>query len=699
MRACRETAILIGLVLAASVCLGVPDSAHANESIVACGPQPNSIFRAQSPYGLTAQANCPGGVIQLTTGVVSGYKKGQNAIWQTTAPSGLQISSASIPSMVEQGVNAGSAGDYGGDFYWGTSRANITPGETHASFSAINSPDFGFNLVCGLSTCGEPNAYATINVSEIDLNVTETITPTLNSPTGLWQASGWVRGKWPFVLSSDSPSGVCLLAASLNSQPIAQTTSASNPAVWHQCDAAPISTTVDTTSYGQGQMPLALLSADAAAVHVGDHETLSVDNQQPTVSLTGPSDALSTAGTQYVTATAAAGPSGVAGISCSVDGAPAQWYPESPAQVAVGGVGEHQVQCSAENNAVDAGGVHGTSATQSFAIKIGEPTVAAVAFSTIVNRLRCHRVTERLRIPARWVTVHVHGRVVRVREKARIQTVKVTRCHARTIRRRVTRRVTVHRHGKTIRVIRTRLIRVVLEPRRVFKTTERVGHGKPAEVDGWLGTTAGVALGGQTVQVLTAPDNGRENFHVAAVTTTAANGAWTARLRAGPSRLIEAVYPGAATTEATTSAPVHLIVPAKVQLLKVSPRRVAWGGAVRLVARLTGGYLPAGGALIRLRIGEGHLVTTYGVREHVHGNGRFSTTYRFGEGQHSVHLTYWFQIASLPMGDYPYAPADSAKIAVTVGGHPAPPPPPPPPPAPKHRHGQRGHKHPRQTGG
>ncbi len=40
------------------------------------------------PYEFTMQANCPGGTITLTTGQVSGFKKGQNAIWQAVAPAG-----------------------------------------------------------------------------------------------------------------------------------------------------------------------------------------------------------------------------------------------------------------------------------------------------------------------------------------------------------------------------------------------------------------------------------------------------------------------------------------------------------------------------------------------------------------------------------------------------------------------------------
>ena len=132
-------------------------------------------------------------------------------------------------------------------------------------------------------------------------------------------------------------------------------------------------------------------------------------------------------------------------------------------------------------------------------------------------------------------------------------------------------------------------------------------------------------------------------------------------------------YDGAPTLEPSLSGQVHVIVPAKVKLLSVSPPRVAWGGTVRITGQLIGGYLPPGGALVRLRIGQGSSYQTYGVQEHVTGNGRFTTTYTFGAGYAGIYKSYWFQIATLPMGDYPYAPAASGRRSVLVGGHPRPP--------------------------
>jgi hypothetical protein len=304
-------------------------------------------------------------------------------------------------------------------------------------------------------------------------------------------------------------------------------------------------------------------------------------------------------------------------------------------------------------------------------LKIGEPTVSMISFVKLVNGLLCSRVRERVRVSAHWVTVRRDHKLVRVHRRAGTKLVKVTRCHPRMARRRVTVSVTVHRHGKKVRVKRTKIVRVPLVPHHVAHRTRRVRHGRGTTVSGWLGTTAGVALGGQAVRVLTAPDNGLGRFSQAAVVTSAANGGWTAKLPAGPSRLVEAVYDGGSTTEPSLSTQVRLVVPAEVKLLRVWPRRVPWGGTVHLVGQLVGGYLPRGGALVRLRIGYGSTHNTYGVQEHVTGNGRFSTVASFGPGDPSIYRTYWFQITSLPMGgDYPYAPSASRHVTVIVGGHP-----------------------------
>ncbi|MGI8557858.1 MAG: hypothetical protein ACR2ND_06065 [Solirubrobacteraceae bacterium] len=661
-------------------------AAGADETVQVCGSYANHVFARTAPVqGITVKGTCPNppyttdGFALYSSGTST---RGESAHWQADAPSGLAIVGASTNSMVSAGLNS-RGGDFGGGFYWAGGGAQAHDSETSFGAGSFLSGYFGFQLVCGVSRCTQP---AQLDIGAISLDVRETSGPSFAAPTGLWQASGWVRGGWPFFAWGNSPSGLCWISATLNGELINTTTSAQDVSSWHQCAAPPISQPVDTSRYGQGAVPLTLGAGDAAGVPASLTKTVYIDNQQPTVALSGPTDAPSTAGTQYITATGAAGPSGVAGLSCSVDRAPAHWYPSSSAQVAVGGIGEHSVTCSAANNAVDGAGNHGWSAPQTWSLKIGVPTVTGIAFSRIVDRLRCRRARERVRVPAHWVTVRRHHHRIRFHRRAHTRLVRVLKCHARTVLRRRTVWIIVHWHGKPVRVPRLRLVHVIVPPHAVLKTNRLVGHGRATTVSGWLGTYNGIALGRQTVEVLTAPDNGSNAFTRAARVTTAANGSWSTTLPAGPSRLIEAAYGGGPTVESSLSGTVREIVPARVKLLSVFPRRVPWGGTVRIVGQLIGGYLPPGGALVRMRLGSGSAYTTYGVQEHVTGHGQFSSTYTFGAGLPGVYRSFFFQAASLPMGSYPYAPAASGKLTVVVGGHPAIPAPP------RHHRTRRRHK-------
>ena len=330
-------------------------------------------------------------------------------------------------------------------------------------------------------------------------------------------------------------------------------------------------------------------------------------------------------------------------------------------------MGLHRVTCYSANNARDAAGNVGTSAPATWTLTIREPTVSAIGFTRIVDKLRCMRVRERVRIPARWVTVRRHHKLVRVHRRAHTKTKRVTKCHMRTVRRRITVWKVVKRHGHRVRVKRIKIVRVPVPPHIVTKTTKRVRHGHGTTVSGWLGLPDGTALAGQTVGIYTAPDNGQGRFRLAAVVTTAANGGWSAALRAGPSRLVEAVYGGGGTLEPTTSAPIKLIVPAKI-LLRITPRWVAWTGAITISGRLKGGYVPPDGVALRLRIRyPGGPVTLHALRSGP--DGRFRFLWSFGSGNGIVRWPLWISTISTE-SDYPYAAASSAHLVVKFGGHP-----------------------------
>ncbi len=563
-----------------------------------------------------------------------------------------------------QRLVSGGVGDdkYGASGWWGEFYWNGGPGPagrsgplTDAGFSAggccsqtnLQSQTIGWFLACNQSSCPTGSAGVGMQVGELDLTAEENQAPaiTADGTNNLWYRNGWVRGSWPVSFTASDPSGVCGAAVVFGSLPAIVTPTpdtAPDRHTWQQCPQQNVPGLVDTAASvgslgrGEGSMQLQFTATNAAGVTASPSRTVNVDNTTPTVSMTGPSDAPSTAGVQYVTAAAGGSPSGIADVVCSVDGGPPQSYPGASARVPVTGIGTHSVSCYAQNNAVDAAGTPGTSAPASRSMKIGQPTVIGLAFDKIVG-LRCHRARVRVTVPGHWITVRRHGKRVRVKTRAHVRTERVLRCH----------------------------------PRRVVGRASRVvGFGRGTTVDGYLGTTTGVALAGRAVRVLTAPDNGSGRFTQAAVVKTAANGAWTARLHAGPSRIVEAVYDGDPTTESAFSRAVRVVVPAKVKLLSVSPSRVAWGGTVRIAARLLGGYLPAGGALVRLRIGQGSSYQTYGVETHVTGEGRFTTTYTFGAGYAGIVKRYWFQVATLPIGNYPYAPAASGRRFALVGGNP-----------------------------
>jgi hypothetical protein len=678
----RRSLVLV-LPSVAVVVLAYCSPSLADETVQVCGSYANNVFSPSSVPGIATTGRCPapsyngGGFGLYKSGTTT---KGQTGRWQTTTPAGLELVGATANQIVSAGVNDGAG--YGGGFYWaggGTQTNDQTPSSVGMIFASPSSY-FGMQLICGQGTCTNP---AQLDVGAFSLYVRETSGPTLVAPTGLWQASEWVRGVWPFFAWGNSPSGLCSLSATLNGHLINTTTSAQDVSTWHQCVAPPISQSVDTSYYGQGALPLTLSTSDAAGVPASVTKTVDVDNSTPAISLSGPVDAPSTAGTQYVTATAGGSPSGIADIVCSVDGGPAQSYSGGSAQVPVSGIGSHTVSCYAQDNAVDPSGVHGRSSTSRWSLKIGQPTVIGIAFDKIVG-LRCHPTRVRVDVPGHWITVHRHGKRVKVKTRTRRRVERVMRCHPRTVRRRTVVFVRRRRHGHLVKVKRIKFVRVVVPPRVIARTSRAVAFGRRTTVNGYLGTSAGMAIGGHTVSVLTAPDNGGGQLTRAAVVTTAANGSWTATLPPGPSRIVEAVYDGDSTTEGASSGQVRVIVPAKVKLLSVSPR-VAWGGTGRITGRLFGGYLPPGGALVRLRIGQGSSYQTYGVQEHVTGDGRFTTTYTFGAGYAGIYKSYWFQIATLPMGDYPYAPAASGRRSVLVGGHPR-------PPAARRRH----HKHKRR---
>jgi hypothetical protein len=205
--------------------------------------------------------------------------------------------------------------------------------------------------------------------------------------------------------------------------------------------------------------------------------------------------------------------------------------------------------------------------------------------------------------------------------------------------------------------------RIVVLPRTVQRSTKWVRFGSATVVSGWLGTSRGVALGDQRVDVITAPDTGDATFKLTAVATSAADGTWSARLPPGPSRVIRAIYAGSPTVEPAASGTARVIVPGSVRL-SITPRHTHWGGTISIDGRLRGGNIPPSGEVVVLWIswrgGSTEIGHLYARRD-----GVFRSTYTFLRG--NGRETYRLWAATARESDYPYAPSQSRRVSVTVG--------------------------------
>jgi hypothetical protein len=663
-------------------------SAQASEPVDVCGLADaggaNNIFTAYSTFGIGYFDYCGDGAqdgMGLYQDGVHSENPGQVASWYTTAPAGLVITNAVVPWMA---VGAGDVGTgYEAYFYWTGGNRRVTSADGAFASGIPDAPTFGWLLECNPSgtTCppdgGPPKTApaASIEVYDVQLTVAETVNPSVTAAgaNNLWYvgASEYVRGGgWSLAYSASAPSGIDAMGASENGQAISDPTAPApgctpNHTVYQQCPGT--QTWSPTIALGgNGPQPLTLSATSAAGNNSSPTETIRVDSVQPTIALTGPSSASSDAGTQYVTATATVGDSGLGAISCSVDGGPQQFYSNSPAQVPVSGLGSHSVECTASNRSFNSAGQVAVSTPATFSMDIAEPTVSGISFTNILHSLKCHKVMERVKIPAKWVTVRRHGKLVKVHRRAGAKREKVVKCKMRIVKRKVTVTVKVKRHGKTVLVKRRKVERVALPPQIVAKSTKRVRYGKGATVSGFLVTAQDVALPGRTIELLTAPDNQLGQWSQTAAVTTDANGAWVAQLPAGPSRLVEAAYAGDSTTLPATSATATLLVPAHIGIT-ITPRRLPWSGAVTIRGHLSGGYVPPDGVPLYLEIDTARHHRPYTpVPLRTNGKGTFSFKFSWHSGGGVA--TYPMRVALLGTGsDYPFVASSSRAVSVTFG--------------------------------
>jgi len=587
--------------------------------------------------------------------------------WATTTPPAIQLTSAETPAQQVLVNPEVLTGGYRARYLWDDGSVAITStgsccGGMDYGTTIDHSVDghwFGIQVYCPDGPkCDWPgNQNELLDIGGVVLSATDDTSPVLTpvGATNLWdESTAFVRGTWPIDFKASADDGICDMWAAVDGNVLPGPTAVPDTHSWTQCpDPQTWHTTVDTSAYPDGSLTVQLGASDAAspANMASPSETLHVDNAPVALSLSGPTDALSTAGTQHVTATATAGPSGVAGIYCAVDDSPFVRHAGASAQIPVQGIGAHHVSCYAQNNALDAAGSAAVSPIETWDLSIRQPSVSTVSFDRLIDALRCRRVTETVRIPARWVKVRAHGQTVRVKLPAQTRRVRVTRCRPRIVHRRVLVGGRWYRES------------IVVLPHTVRRTTVRTKFDSGVVINGWLGTAQGNALASQPLTIMTAPNVPGAAFRVVGRAATRPDGTWAVALPAGPSRVVQVRYAGTATVEPSDSTVAHVIVPASVKLA-IHPRTTHWGDTIAISGRLRGCCVPPAGELVSLRIGWRGGSAELG-QVYARTGGRFRTRYTFLRGSGVERYRIWATTAT--ESDYPYASGSSSPAAVTVG--------------------------------
>ena len=291
----RAVKILLWSLLALSLLsLARVAPAQADESVDACGMQDaggvNNVFTGYETFGIVAANYCGQAEqsLQLANDSKNTIPPGQSSGWVATAPSGLEIAGATVPSMqLFDTVGTG----YIADFYWanGGSQRVDDAWSSYSVGGIFPSTIFGFDLECSPSGTTCPADAAAFLVDDVQLDVREIVNPSITAlgATNLWYkgASEYVRGSgWSIAYSASAPSGIASMSASQNGLPvqlpIAPGCPVPNHTVWQQCPGTQTwSPTISLSGNGAQQL---VLSATSAAGNTSPY------SEMKTMACTGP---------------------------------------------------------------------------------------------------------------------------------------------------------------------------------------------------------------------------------------------------------------------------------------------------------------------------------------------------------------------------------------------------------------------------
>ncbi len=218
-------------------------------------------------------------------------------------------------------------------------------------------------------------------------------------------------------------------------------------------------------------------------------------------------------------------------------------------------------------------------------------------------------------------------------------------------------------HGKSGRRHCRRTVTKSFESRPRART---VPYGRGVSFGGRLASSSRSAVGGLAVQIVETFDPGAESSQRTTTVRTGADGTFQARLAPGPSRRVEAVFPGTRTLTRAADGPVRLGVLTGVRL-RASSGSARIGGAPVAFHGSVGGLgapIPADGRPVQLqfRLPGGDWSEFRTVQTDRHGHFRYP--YAFTDDD-SAGVRFQFRAYAPQGGDWPYEPAASLPVAVT----------------------------------
>ncbi len=189
--------------------------------------------------------------------------------------------------------------------------------------------------------------------------------------------------------------------------------------------------------------------------------------------------------------------------------------------------------------------------------------------------------------------------------------------------------------------------------------TRALGHSA-VTLSGRLTSPTGVPVKDAQVKLLQ-QINGSSTVTQAASTTTGADGSWSIKAPAGPSRLLQvAFYSHSLDTMPASTLDFHENVQGAVSMH--APRLARLGRTVVFTGQLAGGYVPAGGESVQIEIFYGGRWRTIEVLP-TNSKGRWAYKYVFSLG---VGVSYLFRAATVPNAGYPFLSTHSKPVRVTV---------------------------------